>query len=68
MPYSSAATAIIKSVCASGNLHFITPSPTPTPNNPPSFIALIEKLNCESGSISGFKKLSILPEKCEELK
>ena len=35
-PYSSAATAMIKSVCASGNDHLTCPSPGPTPKIPPS--------------------------------
>ena len=40
-PYSSAATAMMKSVCASGSDHFTWPSPTPTPKKPPSWMALV---------------------------
>ena len=40
-PYSSAATAMMKSVCASGSDHLTDPSPTPTPKKPPSWIALV---------------------------
>ena len=35
-PYSSATTGNIKSVCASGILFFISPSPGPFPKIPPS--------------------------------
>ena len=37
----AAATAIIKSVWASGKIFFTIPSPTPTPKIPPSWIALV---------------------------
>ena len=65
-PYSSAATAMMKSVWASGNLHLMTPSPKPTPNKPPSSIELIAKPSCVLGSTSVDKKPLILPAKCSE--
>ena len=40
-PNSSAATAMMKSVWASGSVHFTAPLPMPTPRNPPSWIALV---------------------------
>ena len=40
-PNSSAATAMMKSVWASGSVHFTPPFPMPTPRNPPSWMALV---------------------------
>ena len=67
-PYSSAATAIMKSVCASGRDHLTCPSPTPTPNNPPSRMAFVAYPICVVGSISAaLRKPSIRRAKCSEL-
>ena len=66
-PNSSPIIEKIKSVCGVGRRWFFSILfPRPTPNKPPSCIALRAKLSWDFGSISGFRKVFILLAKWSE--